>query len=85
MTINTMNSAEAKLKARTLAEYEGYPSPMSLMEDVATDSVSPGICRVTSCDYTVDVEPDCTDGFCESCGDNTVISFINLWLMTEGL
>ena len=36
------------------------------------DSVCPGICMNSGCDYTVEVEPDQDRGYCERCGTQTV-------------
>ena len=57
-------------KLDRLCELEGLD-----LNDIATilmDSVNPGIC--TNCDYTTEVEPDQTEGWCESCETNTVVA-----------
>ena len=60
-----------------LAEIEGYDDSMQMLEDAVTDSVCPGIC-VNCCDYTTEVEPDCTKGHCEACGETSVKSCLIL-------
>lgn len=61
-------------KAQTLAEIEGFQSIEELLEAYVTDSVCPGICMNEGCDYTIEVEPDCSEGWCEECDTNTVKS-----------
>lgn len=61
-------------KLQKLAEIEGYDDYQDLLEDNVIDSVCPGICTNPGCDYTTEVEPDCRDGWCESCETQTVQS-----------
>lgn len=61
-------------KLDQLAEAEGFSDYMDLLEEFSIDSVCPGICMNPECDYTTEVEPDCTAGHCEVCGTNTVKS-----------
>ena len=63
-------------KAETLAEEWGYDSLDDALQDsdLMFDSVSPGICMNPDCDYTTEVEPDCTSGYCEICGTQSVKS-----------
>jgi hypothetical protein len=63
---------ERKLAA--LLQSEGYDTLEELLEAVFSDSVSPGICMNSGCDYITEVEPDQTEGWCEVCGTNTVKS-----------
>lgn len=60
-------------KIDDLIEYEGLEGVEELME-MCYDSVNPGICMNPECAYTTDVEPDCSDGYCEECGTGTVMS-----------
>jgi hypothetical protein len=64
---------EKKLAALQL-QSEGNDTLEELLEAVFSDSVSPGICMNDGCDYTTEVEPDQTQGWCEVCGTNTVKS-----------
>jgi hypothetical protein len=60
-----------------LAEYEGYDDYMEMLKEATFDSVAIGIC--TECkEYTTQVEPDCSNGFCEECESNTVVSCLVL-------
>ncbi len=59
-------------KLKTLAEYEGFDSVENLLEAASCDSVSPGICTI--CDYTTEVEPDQSEGWCEVCNTGSVRS-----------
>lgn len=61
-------------KLDKLAEIEGFDNDIALLEAFAVDSVCPGICMNDDCDYTTEVEPDCSAGFCENCNDNSVKS-----------
>ena len=54
----------------------GFDTMADMFESAVCDSVSPGICKV--CGYTVEVEPDCQDGWCEKCEHNTVVSVLIL-------
>ena len=57
-----------------LAESEGM-SVDELLEQATFDSVSPGICP---CGYTIEVEPDCREGYCDVCKMGTVKSALVL-------
>lgn len=60
-------------KLQQLEELEGVDL-MEMLEQGTFDSVCPGICVNKDCDYTVQVEPDCSNGYCEVCKTNTVKS-----------
>lgn len=64
-------------KLQKLADIEGL-SIEELLEQNAFDSVVPGICTNHDCDYTTDVEPDQTQGWCEECNQGTVKSVLIL-------
>jgi hypothetical protein len=68
-------------KSEKLAELEGYDSVEDLIAIAMTDSVCPGICMNPLCNYTVEVEPDQREGYCEICDDNNVQSI----LIIEGI
>lgn len=65
-------------KLMRLCEIEGYKSPYDLIDAVAGDSVCPAICMTEGCDYTAEMGPDQDEGYCESCGGNTVTSALRL-------
>ena len=65
-------------KMNVLCSYEGISSES--MGDLIMDSVNPGICMNPDCDYTIEVEPDQNEGWCEECNSNTVKSFSELVL-----
>lgn len=65
-------------KAETLAMIEGYNSAMEMLEAESLDSVQHGICMTEDCDYTTQVEPDSTTGWCEVCNNGTVTSISEL-------
>jgi len=64
-------------KLETLAEIEGL-EVMEMLEQATFDSVAPGICHNPDCEYTIGVEPDCVEGWCEECDDGTVQSCLIL-------
>ena len=65
-------------KLEVLADFEGYSDVMNMLEENVADSICPGICINRDCEYTVGVEPDCYDGYCEECGTQTVRSALAL-------
>lgn len=65
-------------KLMRLCESAGYDNAYDLLQAVASDSVCPAICMTEGCDYTADMEPDQDEGYCESCGGNTVMSALRL-------
>lgn len=65
-------------KAQVLAESFGYSDSFECMESAMFDSISPAICMNPDCDYTTELEPDSTRGFCECCNTNTVRSIFVL-------
>jgi hypothetical protein len=65
-------------KLMKLCEAEGYANPLDLAQAVIRDSVSPAICMTEGCDYTAEMEPDQTEGYCEACGGNTMVSALIL-------
>lgn len=65
-------------KEQQLASDWGYSSPEDLMEDFITDSVCPGICTNENCSYSIEVEPDCSSGYCEECDTQSVSSMMIL-------
>jgi hypothetical protein len=73
-----LSTAVRRAKLRKLAETEGFESVHKMLEAATFDSVSPGICVQEGCDYTTEVEPDQTEGWCEACGRGSVASALIL-------
>ena len=48
----------------------------------AYDSIGPGICWGCE-EITYECEPDATNNYCESCGENKVISITELLMQTD--
>lgn len=72
-----MNIQEKRDLLAELARSEGLTSVDALIELAATDSISPAIC--TRCRATTgEMEPDQDRGYCENCGQNTVVSALVL-------
>jgi hypothetical protein len=65
-------------KLMKLCEIEGFASVEGVLFLSITDSVCPAICMTEGCDYTTEMEPDQSEGFCEECGGNTVTSALVL-------
>jgi len=64
-------------KIQELAEIEGMEID-DMLEEATFDSVAKGICTNEGCNYTTEVEPDCSKGYCENCGTQTVSSCLIL-------
>ena len=69
---------EKARKLLRLCEIEGYDNVHDLVAAVAADAVCPAICMTEVCDYTAEMEPDQSEGYCEACGGNTVVSALVL-------
>ena len=69
---------EKAKKLIRLCQIEGYENVHDLVQAVALDSVCPAICMTEGCEYTADMEPDQEEGYCESCGGNTMVSALIL-------
>lgn len=63
-------------KLQALQASEGFASLEEMLQAAIVDSVSPAIC--IACGYTAEMEPDQDRGYCESCGQNTVVSALVL-------
>jgi hypothetical protein len=69
-------------KAEQLAQDWGYEDEYEAAEELITDSICPGICMNPDCDYSTEVEPDCSTGYCEECDTQSVQSlFIIMGIM----
>lgn len=65
-------------KIAMLEEMTGMDE-MEMIEQATYDSVAVGICTNKQCSFVADsVEPDCSSGFCEHCGTQTVASILVL-------
>lgn len=73
-----LSSEERRAKLATLVEIEGFDSAEALIEAVVHDSVCPGICARSGCDYSCEVEPDQRAGWCEECRAGSVHSTLVL-------
>jgi len=69
-------TARAK-KLMTLCDIEGVDYER-LIGGEYFDSLFPGICMTEGCSYTCEVEGDQTEGYCEACGGQTVVSALIL-------
>ena len=65
---------EKAKKLMRLCELEGHTDPFDLARAVGVDNLCPAICMTEGCDYTTEMESDQTEGYCEACGGNTVVS-----------
>jgi hypothetical protein len=73
----TIDKSVRKSKLEELADTWGVDVD-ELLENAAMDSVVPGICTTTGCDYTAEYEPDQDAGWCEECNTGTVASALVL-------
>lgn len=74
-----MKSGENKMnKIDELAKIEGWPSWEQMVEHYIYDSVCPAICTEPGCHFTAHYEPDCSEGYCQFCGKQTVSSALVL-------
>jgi len=64
-------------KLATLVSIEGT-TVEEMIEETTFDSVTYGICVNRGCDFTCQVEPDQSEGYCENCNTNTVKSSLVL-------
>jgi hypothetical protein len=64
-------------KLDRLASIWGLPVAV-FIEEYALDDVVPGICMNPDCDYTTEVEPDQTEGWCEECEMRSIRSGVVL-------
>lgn len=65
-------------KLESLVEIEGFDSEEDMLEKAVMDSACPGICKTPGCDYTTEVEPDQSEGWCDECEAGTVVSCLVL-------
>lgn len=76
-----MKFPDKKTRARKLhelMEQEGYDDLMEFLSAYVHDSVVPGICIASWCNYATEVEPDQDRGWCEECRANSVVSCLVL-------
>jgi len=64
-------------KLEKLAELEGMDE-YEMLERGTYDSVAAGICTNKGCEFTIDVEPDQDQGWCDCCEAGTVSSCLVL-------
>ena len=69
---------ERARKLIRLCEIEGHKDLIDLVQAVGVDNPCPAICMTEGCDYTTEMESDQTEGYCEACGGNTVVSALIL-------
>lgn len=59
-----------------LATDEGFQSVEHMLQHAVLDSVVPGICLF--CLASIEVEPDCRNGYCDNCNKNKIVSCLVL-------
>jgi len=65
-------------KLKKLVELEGFDDDTDLIAAAVADSVCPAICMNDGCDYTTEMEPDQSQGWCEVCRTNSLKSALVL-------
>ena len=66
-----------RTKLAKLCEIEGFDDENELFAAAISDTVCPAICcnpDNPACDYTAEMEPDQTQGWCEVCERGTLVS-----------
>lgn len=76
--MNSITLSAKAAKLMKLCEAKGFVCLEDLLSAWIFDSVCPAICMTEGCDYTTEMEPDQTEGYCEACGGNTVASALVL-------
>jgi len=71
-----LSRSERQTKLETLRKTEAFETLEAMLAAATFDSVSPAICL--DCDHTCEMEPDQDRGWCESCGQNAVVSALVL-------
>lgn len=61
-------------KLDTLVEEWGFESVDDLLAAYIVESMVPGICMNSGCDYSTEIEPDSDDGWCACCETQSVSS-----------
>ena len=67
-----------KEKLQELAGIEGHETITDLLEASTSDSLCPAICMNPGCDNTAEMEPDQSEGWCDVCETNTMVSALVL-------
>lgn len=71
--------SQKAVKLMKLCEVEGFEQLDDLLLLAAlADRMCPAICMTEGCDHNAEMEPDQDQGFCESCGGNTLVSVLVL-------
>ena len=66
------------IKLVTLSNDWGYEDPLDMLEFMGPSEIIPAICMNKYCDYSIELEPDATKGWCEYCKTRTVTSALVL-------
>ncbi|RXG83615.1 hypothetical protein [Bradyrhizobium zhanjiangense] len=70
-TIALSHKAE---KLVLLLELEGFTSLEDFILKFLEEGTCSGICMTEGCGHRTKVEPDLSEGFCEACSGNTIVS-----------
>jgi len=73
-----MNQLQKQQKLDSLCEIEGYEDDLDMLLQRGNDSCVPAICSNDDCNYTCEMEPDQSSGYCEECKTQTMVSFMIL-------
>jgi hypothetical protein len=74
----TTEEANREASKLDILARESGMTVMEFIDSYALDDVSPGICMNPDCDYTIEVEPDQREGWCEECDTPSVRSGVVL-------
>jgi hypothetical protein len=76
MSTIVLSTKGAKLMKLCVAE--GFASLDDLRALSVRDSVCPAICMTEGCDHIAEMESDQDEGYCDTCGGNTMASVLVL-------
>ncbi len=77
--MHIQSSAEKRRsKLVELVKSEGYDDPTAMLRRAMSDGLCPSICMNEGSSYTAAYEGDCREGWCEACGENSVVSALVL-------
>lgn len=62
------------MKVYKLADALGFHDPIDMIESYIHEDTMPAICTNKNCNWDTELEPDCTNGWCELCRTKTMTS-----------
>ena len=69
-----MTESQKEMLMEELMEAYGCENIEEFLAEYGYDACVPGICTNPGCGYTTEYEPDQDAGWCDNCGENSVVS-----------